>query len=179
MEPLLLNASITYMVPKDLLARADSFPVGIRREDGQGFVLVPVERWQEDLKRRELFGGQKGLIDLRTVAMDLVCEVLGCSQEVVFSKRRQSSSVFPRQVVMFLLREKGVTFSEIGEYFSCHHSTVMNASESMERRMSENDYIRALIEDLRRKLDQALNGGTPGIRVKRTVIEDPGGPLES
>jgi hypothetical protein len=154
-------------------------PVGIRREDGQGFVLVPVERWHEDLKWREQHGGQRGLIDLRNVVMDLVCEALNCSREIVFSKRRQSSSLFPRQVVIFLLREKGLGFSEIGQYFSCHHSTVMNAVESLEKRLSESEYLRVMIEDLRQELDRVLAGGTPGTRVRRTAWEGHDGPFET
>jgi chromosomal replication initiator protein len=68
----------------------------------------------------------------------VTAETFGLSYADLMKKRsRQQGVLLPRQVAMFLARElTAASFAEIGKSFgNMHHSTVMNALDSVKQRM--------------------------------------------
>jgi chromosomal replication initiator protein len=74
---------------------------------------------------------------LRFVTLDQVehaiCEVLGISKSLLFSKKRHWVHAYPRMVAMYLARvHTSATFSEIGKHFGGrNHSTVVAAEKKV------------------------------------------------
>jgi chromosomal replication initiator protein len=70
--------------------------------------------------------------------------------ELTKKKSRQTSVLVPRQVAMYLARElTAASFTEIGRAFNnMHHSTVMNAIESVQVRMKRDPDFHKTIHSL-------------------------------
>lgn len=103
-----------------------------------GFLKVPVNLEVAQMA----FQGTSGQEAAAPVSMERVlratAETFNLSlAELTKKKGRQASVLVPRQVAMYLARElTGASFSEIGRAFNnMHHSTVMNALESVQVRM--------------------------------------------
>lgn len=74
--------------------------------------------------------------------------------DLMKKKTRQAVVLVPRQVAMFLLRElTGASFAEIGRHFNnMHHSTVMNAIESVKTRMTRDDDFQKAVHALQNSI---------------------------
>ncbi len=88
------------------------------------------------------FQGQSGQEASATIPMERVYRMTAETFNLSFNdlmkkKSRQHNVLVPRQVAMYLARElTGASFSDIGRSFSnMHHSTVMNAIDSVKQRM--------------------------------------------
>lgn len=85
----------------------------------------------------------------KTVSVDdvfaHVCEHFQVSKEDLIKKGRKKEVVYPRQVMMYLLRtELQHSFSAIGEIFNGRdHTTVLHAVEKIEREKGEKDKIKS------------------------------------
>jgi chromosomal replication initiator protein len=80
-----------------------------------------------------------------------VCEHFQVSKEDLIKKGRKKEVVYPRQVMMYLLRtELQHSFSAIGDIFNGRdHTTVLHAVEKIEREKNQNDKIKSDILQLK------------------------------
>jgi chromosomal replication initiator protein len=98
------------------------------------------------------------LRDRRTVTIDAVqaavCEQYGIRLNDLLSKKRTHNVVLPRQVAMYLARKlTTASFPVIGERFGGRdHSTVIHATTTIGRKLSEDDGFRVVVEQLERTL---------------------------
>ncbi len=83
-----------------------------------------------------------------------VCEHFQVSKEDLVKKGRKKEVVYPRQIMMYLLRtELQHSFSAIGEIFNGRdHTTVLHAVEKIEREKNQNDKIKSDILQLKEVL---------------------------
>ena len=84
-----------------------------------------------------------------------VAEQFGVRLADMTGKRRNANVVFPRQVAMYLARQRTkASLHEIGEFFGgWHHGTVLHACKAVSARMKNEDQIRQTIAGLTRRLD--------------------------
>ena len=70
--------------------------------------------------------------------------------DLMKKKSRQQAILLPRQVAMYLARElTGASFSDIGRSFNnMHHSTVMNAIDSVKARMHKDSDFHKVLQSL-------------------------------
>ena len=70
--------------------------------------------------------------------------------DLMKKKSRQAVILVPRQVAMYLAREMtGASYKEIGRSFNdMHHSTVMNAIESVKTRMKKDGDFHRTVHSL-------------------------------
>lgn len=80
-----------------------------------------------------------------------VCEHFQVSKEDLIKKGRKKEVVYPRQVMMYLLRtELQHSFSAIGDIFNGRdHTTVLHAVEKIEREKNQNDKVKSDILQLK------------------------------
>lgn len=68
-----------------------------------------------------------------------VAESFGIPTEDILGKSKKKEAALPRQIAMFLLREKlSLPFTKIGDLFERDHSTVMSAIKKIEQLKAEN-----------------------------------------
>ena len=104
---------------------------------------------------QQAFQGASGTEASAGVSLEKVCRTTAETFNVSFSdlmkkKSRQQSILVPRQVAMYLARElTGSSFSDIGRAFSnMHHSTVMNAIDSVKQRMGRDQDFHRTVHSL-------------------------------
>jgi chromosomal replication initiator protein len=69
--------------------------------------------------------------------------------ELMKKRSRQQAILVPRQVAMYLAREiASAPFTDIGRSFSMHHSTVMNAIDSVRERMKRDSEFHRMVQAL-------------------------------
>ncbi len=96
------------------------------------------------------------LRDRATVSIEtiqrIVCERYGLRLTDLLSKKRTRNIAFPRQIAMYLARKMtGGSFPTIGERFGGRdHSTVIHATNSIDRRLKDDERLRASLEELER-----------------------------
>jgi len=101
---------------------------------------------------QQAFQGMTGQDPTSNISGERICrmtaETFNVSfQDLMKKKSRKSEILIPRQVAMYLIRElTGASFAEIGRTFNdMHHSTVMNAIESVKVRMQKDqDFHKAV-----------------------------------
>ncbi|MBM3993618.1 MAG: chromosomal replication initiator protein DnaA [Planctomycetes bacterium] len=105
----------------------------------------------------------------RTVSLDdverVVCEVLGLSREMLFSKKRQWIYSYPRMLAMYLARKHTcATYSEVGKHFgNRNHSTVVAGEKRVQSWLKSNITLQLgkrimpvadIVEQIERKLGE-------------------------
>lgn len=62
-----------------------------------------------------------------------VCRYLagGLTEEEVLGRSRQYEIVYARHLAMYLLREQGYTYKQLGAFFDRHHTAVIDAVRRM------------------------------------------------
>ena len=69
--------------------------------------------------------------------------------DLMKKKSRQQTVLLPRQVAMYLARElSAASLTEIGRSFNMHHSTVMNAIDSVKQRMKRDPEFHRMVHSL-------------------------------
>jgi len=69
--------------------------------------------------------------------------------DLMKKRSRQQAILLPRQVAMFLAREiASLPFTDIGRAFNMHHSTVMNAIDSVRDRMKRDPEFHRMVQAL-------------------------------
>jgi chromosomal replication initiator protein len=101
------------------------------------------------------FQGLTGTEASASVSMERICRMTAETYNISFSdlmkkKSRQQAILLPRQVAMFLTRElTASSFTEIGHSFNdMHHSTVMNAINSVKNRMQKDGDFHKIVHSL-------------------------------
>ncbi len=104
---------------------------------------------------QEAFMGQTGAEATASISMERICRMTAETFNISFSdlmkkKTRQQVILLPRQVAMYLSRElTAASFTEIGRNFNdMHHSTVMNAIDSVKNRMQKDADFHKLVHSL-------------------------------
>jgi chromosomal replication initiator protein len=99
------------------------------------------------------------LVDIERV----VCEILGISRDLLFSKKRQWIYSYPRMLAMYLARKHtSATCSEIGKHFgNRNHSTVVAGEKRVRKWLADNITLQLgkrmmrvgdIVEQIERKL---------------------------
>jgi len=103
----------------------------------------------------QAFQGQTGQEATSGVSLERICRMTAETFNVAYmdlmkKKSRQQTILLPRQVAMYLARElTAVSFSDIGRSFNnMHHSTVMNAIDSVKNRMQKDQDFHKQIQSL-------------------------------
>jgi chromosomal replication initiator protein len=93
---------------------------------------------------QEAFLGQTGSEATASISVERICRMTAETFNISFNdlmkkKSRKQEILLPRQVAMYLSRElTASSFTEIGRNFNdMHHSTVMNAIDSVKNRMQK------------------------------------------
>lgn len=69
--------------------------------------------------------------------------------DLMKKRSRQQAIMVPRQVAMYLAREiASLSFTDIGRSFNMHHSTVMNAIDSVKQRMGRDQEFHRMVQAL-------------------------------
>jgi chromosomal replication initiator protein len=86
-----------------------------------------------------------------------ICDFYSLRPSELRSKKRTKSVALPRQVAMYLCRRHtGASFPAIGERFGGRdHSTVIHATNTVERRMREDSVFRATVERIERLIENS------------------------
>lgn len=96
------------------------------------------------------------LRDRPTVSIEtiqrIVCEHFGIRLSDLLSKKRTRNIAFPRQIAMYLARRMTAgSFPSIGERFGGRdHSTVIHATNTVGRRLKEDQRLRTSLEEIER-----------------------------
>jgi len=102
------------------------------------------------------------IADNRKITPDeLVSTVAGyfeLSKEDLFGKGQSKEIAVPRQISMYLLRERMMLpYSQIGKLFSKDHSTVMSSYQKIKKLLKEkNEHIAKSLFEIKTRLDRAL-----------------------
>lgn len=106
---------------------------------------------------------------IRLVKLDdierVICEVLGMSRDLLFSKKRQWIYSYPRMLAMFLARKHtSATYSEVGKHFgNRNHSTVVAGEKRVRQWLADKVTLQLgkrimpvadIIEQIERKLGE-------------------------
>lgn len=88
------------------------------------------------------------------VVIDTICEYFNVKLAELKSKKRTKSVSLPRQIAMYLLREKlNISLQEIGDIFGGRdHSTVLYSLTSLESKLKVDQELRSIIEHINKKL---------------------------
>lgn len=77
--------------------------------------------------------------------VELVAREFGVTAEDMFSRNKTSKVVLARQVAIYLLREYGLSFPQIGNFFERDHTTAVHAYQRInEQEKSDRELVRAL-----------------------------------
>ncbi len=88
--------------------------------------------------------------------VDCVCEYFNVSKSDLQSSKRNADIVLPRQIIMYLCREKtSITYKEIGKLLGGRdHTTVMHGWEAIGNYLEQGmDNVKTAIELLNKKID--------------------------
>ncbi|MCQ2445337.1 MAG: chromosomal replication initiator protein DnaA [Clostridia bacterium] len=84
-----------------------------------------------------------------TLIINEVAKFYGIEPDTIRSVSRKKETLIPRQVAMYIIREKtGLSLPEIGREFGKDHTTVMNAINKVETMMKKEPEFKTLIKDL-------------------------------
>jgi chromosomal replication initiator protein len=104
---------------------------------------------------QEAFLGQTGAEATSSISLERICRMTAETYNISFQdlmkkKSRKQIILLPRQVAMYLSRElTAASFTEIGRNFNdMHHSTVMNAIDSVKNRMQKDADFHKLVHSL-------------------------------
>jgi chromosomal replication initiator protein len=104
---------------------------------------------------QQAYQGHSGQEASSGISLERICRMTAETFNISFNdlmkkKSRQQTILLPRQVAMYLARElTGASFSDIGRSFNnMHHSTVMNAIDSVKARMHKNSDFHKVLHSL-------------------------------
>ena len=90
--------------------------------------------------------------------IDTVCEQYGTKKEDIFSKKRNSEIVLPRQIIMYLCREHtDASLEEIGRILGKKdHTTVMSGINKIKKQCTFDDELNKNLDVIMKKLNPSL-----------------------
>jgi len=103
----------------------------------------------------QAFQGQTGIESTANISLERICRMTAETFNIPFTdlvkkKTRMQNVLIPRQVAMYLARELTTSsLAEIGRSFNnLHHSTVMNAIDSVKSRMQKDPDLHKTVHSL-------------------------------
>ena len=80
-----------------------------------------------------------------------ICDYYQIEESIIYSKTRRKDVVYPRQVIMYLLREEyNISYPSIGDKLGGRdHTTVIHSYEKIKNELKSNPHLNKEIEDLR------------------------------
>lgn len=80
-----------------------------------------------------------------------ICDYYQIEESIIYSKTRRKDVVYPRQVIMYLLREEyNISYPSIGDKLGGRdHTTVIHSYEKIKNELKSNAHLIKEIEDLR------------------------------
>lgn len=80
-----------------------------------------------------------------------ICDYYQIEESIIYSKTRRKDVVYPRQVIMYLLREEyNISYPSIGDKLGGRdHTTVIHSYEKIKNELKTNSHLIKEIEDLR------------------------------
>jgi hypothetical protein len=87
----------------------------------------------------------------------LVCQRFQISRRDLMGRSREERVAWPRQVAMFLARDMGFTWHEVGRAFNRDHGTAISGCERVKDRIDTEPAVASLVAVLRGKLMSSQN----------------------
>lgn len=98
---------------------------------------------------KDVLRDDPGVMMTPNLVVTEVSKFYGIEPDTIRSTSRRKEALVPRQVAMYLIREKiGLSLPEIGREFGKDHTTVMNAIRKVEEMMAKDPDFKAQIKDL-------------------------------
>lgn len=111
-----------------------------------------------DLVKKSLdkFMIKKDIILTPESIIDAVCSYFNLKIGDLKSKKRNKSISFPRQIVMYILRDKlNLSLQEIGDEFGGRdHSTVLHSINNIQNKIDKDPELKSIINSINRKLNR-------------------------
>ncbi len=119
-------------------------------------VDITLENAMEALK--DIIYPDKSKVITPQLIIDTVCEQYGAKKEDIFSKKRNSEIVLPRQIIMYLCREHtDASLEEIGKLLGKKdHTTVMSGISKIKKQISFDDELNKNLDIIMKKLNPSL-----------------------
>ena len=119
-------------------------------------VDITLENAQEALK--DIIYPDKSKVITPQLIIDTVCEQYGSKKEDIFSKKRNSEIVLPRQVIMYLCREHtDASLEEIGKLLGKKdHTTVMSGISKIKKQILIDEELNKNLDIIMKKLNPSL-----------------------
>ncbi|SCX91152.1 chromosomal replication initiator protein DnaA [Butyrivibrio sp. INlla14] len=119
-------------------------------------VDITLENAMEALK--DIIYPDKTKVITPQLIIDTVCEQYGSKKEDIFSKRRNSEIVLPRQVIMYLCREHtDASLEEIGKLLGKKdHTTVMSGINKIKKQMTFDEELNKNLDIIMKKINPSL-----------------------
>ena len=119
-------------------------------------VDITLENAMEALK--DIIYPDKSKVITPQLIIDTVCEQYGAKKEDIFSKKRNSEIVLPRQIIMYLCREHtDASLEEIGKLLGKKdHTTVMSGISKIKKQITFDDELNKNLDIIMKKLNPSL-----------------------
>lgn len=78
-----------------------------------------------------------------------ICDFYSLPMDKLLSVSRRRNIVEPRQIAMFLMREKKVPLFEVGKFFGKDHTTVIHSSTTVKDILGNDIEFRAKLTEIR------------------------------
>ncbi len=119
-------------------------------------VDITLENAMEALK--DIIYPDKSKVITPQLIIDTVCEQYGSKKEDIFSKKRNSEIVLPRQVIMYLCREHtDASLEEIGKLLGKKdHTTVMSGINKIKKQIKIDEELNKNLDIIMKKLNPSL-----------------------
>ena len=86
--------------------------------------------------------------------IDVVCDQFNINKEDIFSRRRNSEIVIPRQIIMYLcIKKAGIPSTRIEKVLNKDHSTIFHGANKIESDMEYDKDIKISVDTLLKKLN--------------------------
>ena len=119
-------------------------------------VDITLENAMEALK--DIIYPDKSKVITPQLIIDTVCEQYGTKKEDIFSKKRNSEIVLPRQIIMYLCREHtDASLEEIGRILGKKdHTTVMSGINKIKKQCTFDEELNKNLDIIMKKLNPSL-----------------------
>ncbi len=119
-------------------------------------VDITLENAMEALK--DIIYPDKSKVITPQLIIDTVCEQYGSKKEDIFSKKRNSEIVLPRQIIMYLCREHtDASLEEIGKLLGKKdHTTVMSGISKIKKQITFDEELNKNLDIIMKKLNPSI-----------------------
>ncbi|CAD7778960.1 MAG: Chromosomal replication initiator protein DnaA [Candidatus Methanoperedenaceae archaeon GB50] len=105
---------------------------------------------------REMFTPRTSKINLSEIKK-LVCQHYKINCEDLISKSRQKQIIIPRKLAIYLAkRYLNLSLTELGKNFRRHHSSILNALNSIEKEIKKREFLSREVKYLCKKIEEKM-----------------------